>query len=82
MSVPEGGVGDLDRDPLPQVGGKACRTEIEKALPRALGRGIVEIDSGRPFLPGSSWVGAGPCGWLTVTSASQRSNLVPRSAGA
>ena len=57
MSVPEGGVGDLDRDPLPQVGGEARRTEIEP-LPRALGRGNAEIDSGRPFLP---WIELGRC---------------------
>ena len=45
-------------DPLPQVGGKGFRTEIEEALPRALGRGEVEIDRGRAFL---SWIELGRC---------------------
>ena len=45
-------------DPLPQVGGKGFRTEIEEALPRALGRGEVEIDRGRAFLP---WIELGRC---------------------
>ena len=32
-----GGIGDLDRDPLPQVRGEGFRTKIEKPLPGALG---------------------------------------------
>ena len=62
VSVAERGVGDLDRDPLPQIGGKARRTEISSRCREPLGEGNVEIDPGGPFLPGSSWVGAGPCG--------------------
>ena len=81
MGVTEGGVGDLDRGALPQVGSEGLRTKIKKALPRAWGEGLLRSTPVGRLAPGSSWVGAGPWGWLTVTSASQRSSLVPRSAG-
>jgi hypothetical protein len=32
---PEGGVGDLNRHPLPQILGKGFRTKIKKPLPGA-----------------------------------------------
>ena len=43
------------------------------------GAGTV-ASSGGSLVAGSSDTGAAPCGWLTVTSASQLSSLVPRSA--
>ena len=46
------------------------------------GDGTVRSTPAGRLTPGSSRVGASPCGLFTVTSASQRSSLVPRSAGA
>ena len=72
----------VTRDPLllAQVGGEALGAEL-RAAPAASRRapGPSRSMSGS-LLTGSTLTGASPCGLLTVTSASQVSSRVPRSA--
>ena len=69
---PEGGVGDLDGTRCGSAA-KACGPRSRRRCREPWGEGLSRsIPAGR-FSLDQSWVGAGPCGWLTVTSASQRS---------
>ena len=51
------------------AGGELLGTHLEQELPGPGRGGDGEVDGTGSLVAGSSWTGASPCGWLTVTSA-------------